>query len=413
MYTYFQAYALSRSLDSQFETVDLSQMPMETIYNNYSQVFLSLNYSYATNQIYTDLNMLKEKYRTSTLTLTEVIAAAPNGYFYPLSDIPYYRVNYSRYMDSQLAGYHLTKQNNDLVLNNPKVSSNDFLKYCLVSINGFILPTTLVNNQITVADAYSQIVLNNNTRVGILSFEEVNPISILPITADMIFPATNRTLHDMLYIKSGLSDQYVTMLVMNGYVIAPTSNGFFPVGNGVFNLSLRKLGYDFKLVDSLPHQIYNYNYILSQLPSSLTSQYTNIPPNTVSVPLIQTANFISQYLTLPNSFLVQVQTSNILVKSQNILNTQLECQLISNTQPLNILTGSQGRIVDYFYSYDKGKFVITSPYMHDNNYVQLKNRPIENGYISRQRLPYNAVIKSTLFWKQYGFYSSPYGDSTE
>ncbi len=413
MYTYFQAYALSKSLDSQFETIDLSQMPMETIYNTYSQVFLSLNYSYSTNQIYTDLNMIKEKYRTSTLTLTEVISAAPNGYFVPLTDIPYYRVNYSRYMDSTLAGYTLSKQNIDLVLTNPKVSSNDFLKYCLTSVNGFILPFSLVNNQIAIPNAYSQIALNNDTRVGILSFENVNPISITPITSNMIFSATNRTLHDMLYIKSGLSDQYVTMLVMNGYVIAPTSSGFFPIGNGVFNLSLRKLGYDFKLVDSLPHQIYNYNYILSQLPSSLTSQYSNLPPDTVSVPLIQTLDFINAYLTLPNSFLVQVQASNVVTKTQNILNTQLECQLVSDTQPTNILTGSQGRIVDYFYSYSKGKFVITSPYMHDNNYVQLKSKPVDAGYLSRQRLPYKAIMKSTLFWKQYGFYSSPYGGITE
>jgi hypothetical protein len=95
------------------------------------------------------------------------------------------------------------------------------------------------------------------------------------------------------------------------------------------------------------------------------------------------------------------------VKSRNILNTEITNQLVSDYRPNNLLIGSQGRLVDYLYSLRKGKYIITSPHMYSNNYVELKNdfqNANKNGILTTQRSPLNPIIKSGLFWKQYGFY---------
>lgn len=407
MYSIFQIYALSIFFNSQFNTIDLSQYTLEYIYDNYSHIYLSLNYTYALNQIIVDLNYFKKKYRNSQILLSDFVNNASNGFFVPLADLPIEYINYVRYMDSQLAGYSLSASGNNISLSNTNVSSANYYKYCLTSIDGFILPNSLNSSgSLIVENAFAQSQLNGYTKVGIVSFENISPISIYPIQSSNIISVTNKPLNEQLYIKTNLNPDYVTMLVLNGYLIGPTTDAFQCIGNGLYSINLRRLGYFFKLLDSLDKQYYNYSYILNQLSSQLTSQYSNIPPNTISPALISTVEFINAYLTLPNTFLLQVSNvSNIVVKNRNILNTEITNQLVSDTQPNDILIGSQGRIVDYLYSFNKGKYIITSPYMYSNNYVELKNRPInENGYLSRQREPLMPILKSNLFWKQYGFY---------
>jgi hypothetical protein len=311
-------------------------------------------------------------------------------------------------MDSQLAGYTLTASGNDISLSNPNVASSNYYKYCLSSVDGFILPNSIQNTRLVIQNAFAQSQMNDYTKIGIISFENISPLEILPITSDMIVSVTNKPLNYQLYLKTNLNPEYVTMLVLNGYLIGPTTDGFQCIGNGLYSLNLHRLGYYFKILDSMDKQFYNYNYILSQLPSSLTSQYSNIPPNTISVPLLNNVSFINAYLTLPNTFLVQVSNvSNIVIHNRNILNTEITNQLVSDELPKDLLIGSQGRLVDYLYTLYKGKYIITSPHMYSNNYVELKNmftNANSNGYISRQRDPLKPIIKSNLFWKQYGFY---------
>ena len=406
MYSIFQVYALSIFFDSQFNAVDLSQYTLEYIYDNYSHVYLSLNYTYSINQIYVDLNVFRKKYRNSQTVLADFVNNASNGFFTPIASLPIEYINYIRYMDSQLAGYSLTASGENIKLSNTDVGSANYYKYCLTSVDGFILPNRIQNGSLVVENAFSQFQLNGYSKIGIVSFENISPISIYPIQSSNIISVTNKALNEQLYLQTDINPAYVTMLVLNGYLIGPTTDAFQCIGNGLFSLNLRRLGYYFKLLDSLNQQYYNYNYILSLLSSTLTSQYSNIPPNTISIPLISTVEFINAYLTLPNTFLVQVNNAaNIVVKNRNILNSEITNQLVSDEQPTNLLIGSQGRIVDYLYSLKKGKFIITSPHMYSNNYVQLKSRPLPNdGYLSRQRDPFDPIIKSYIFWKQYGFY---------
>lgn len=408
MYSIFQIYALSIFFGSQFTEIDLSQYTLEYIYSNYAKVYISITYGMSVTQIYVDLNTFKNQYRNSQVTLEEFVNSAPNGFFTAISALPISYINYVRYMDSQLAGYSLSASGNNISLSNPNVAVSNYYKYCLTSVDGFILPNSIQNSQLVVENAFSQCQLNDYTKIGIVSFENISPLNIQPITSNMIVSVTNKPLNQQLYLKTNLNPDYVTMLVLNGYLIGPTTDGFQCIGNGLYSLNLHRLGYYFKLLDSLNKQYYNYSYIVNQLPSTLQSQYSNIPFGTISVPMINNIEFINAYLTLPNTFLVQVSNaSNIVIKNRNILNTEITNQLVSDEEPRNLLIGSQGRLVDYLYTLSKGKYIITSPHMYSNNYVQLKDmftNANQNTYLSNQRNPLKPIIKSGLFWKQYGFY---------
>ncbi len=403
MYSYFQAYGLSNQFGSQFVTVDLSNTTIEEIFNNYTQVYLSLNYSYATSQILADFNQLKTTYRYSTQTLNQLLATLPNGFFTILPNLPYFKVHYNRYIDASIAGYTLSENGANIVLTNSAVTTNNFLRYCLTTVNDYIMPTEVIDGQINIQNGMLQSVMQNRTKVGLISFEDIGEILYQDILSTNVIAPTNKTLDELLYIKTNLPVGYVTFLVLNGYLIAPTSEGFYPIGNGVHVLSLRKLGFHFKLLDSRFKQYYDYDYITQLLPSSLTSQYAS-SNNRISTQLINTPSFIDAYLGLPNTFLFQVPAQNIIIKTKNILNTTLQNMITTVEEPTHMLIGSQGKIVDYFYVHREGKYIITSPNMYINNYINMKNVPNNSAYITKQRLPYDPLVRSSLYFKQYGFY---------
>ncbi len=405
MYTYYQAYGLSREFGSQFQTIDIADELVGKIFNNYVQVYLSLNYTYSKGQVLVDFSQLKKQYRYSTQTLNQLLATIPDGYFNILPELPYFKVRYTQYMDSSLAGYTIAKSGNDLIISNPNIDTQDFLDFCITTVDGYVMPVSLNNNQITINNGLLQAAVNEYTKVGIVSFQDAGQILIENISLSNINLSQNRSPDDLLYIQTQLPIGYATFLVLNGYLIASTTDAFYCIGNGLYALSLRKLGYHYKLLDSRDKQYYNYDYILPFLPQDLVNLYSN-SNNLISNKLISTPEFISAYLTLPNTFLLQVPMTNVIIQTKNIINTELVNSFVVQNQPKELLIGSQGKIVDYFYTYRKGKYVITSPGMFSNNYIEFKNSP-NNEYLSNQRVPNNPIIKSSLYFKSYGFYNFP------
>lgn len=398
MYSYFQAYVLPKEFDSQFITEDISGYTVDYIFNNYSKVYLSLNYTYSSGQVLADIDQLKGQYRYSTQTLTSLISTLSDGYLSTIQEIPVTPVNYTRYISADLAGYSLSYNNNNLILNNPNVEGSTYPDYCLTTVNGYIMPTQYTNNQIAVSMGTNPL---NYLRVGIISFENIGQITTTPITTANIVLSGTRSPSELLYLKTNVNPSYITFLVLNGYLIAPTSGGFYPVGNSIFALSLEKLGYGFKLLESRYKQYYNYNLITEYLPSELVG---NLDPNKISIPLIKNPLFINEYLTLPNTFLVTIPATNIVLRTKNILNTELVNSIRTRVQPTNILVGSQGKIIDYYYTYKNGQYIVSNPNMTVDNYVDSHGIDASKEFISDQRIPNSPLVRSALFFKQYGFY---------
>jgi hypothetical protein len=348
--------------------------------------------------MYVDMDCLKESYRYSTQTLVQLISSLPNGYFTPLTSLPTFLLRRIRYIDAGLAGYNVNRPNTtDLQLVNPNISSNNFLNSCLVTVNGYIMPIVSTNGIITIPNGYLQSVTNNDTRVGIISFEDIGNITTIPITPSMVILSPNKAPSDLVYIKTPLNQDYVTLLVLNGYLVMPDQTTFYPIGNGNYALSLSAFNISNKLVESDKHQYYNSNLISTYL------NYNN-GNDTIGLSQINTPQFISAYLTLPNTFLVQVPKSNIVINRVNILNTQLVNSIVSHLQPINILRGSQGRIVDYFYTYRDGKYLVTSPNMKIDNYVNKDISLTTDDYQSNQRVPSKPLLQSALYWEEISFY---------
>ncbi len=446
MYSYLSSYALKKELRGQFNNIDLSNDTIEYIFNNYIKVYLTLNYSYSSTSIVVDFDQLKENYRNSSATLSQLLTTIPNGFFTPLSGLPIYLVNRARYIDSGLAGFTFSQINQkDILLTYPgDIGPNDFISYCLTTVNDYIMPVDLVNNQLIIQNGFLNCAMNQNSRVGIISFEDVGEIIITPITPSMIVLSPNTSPLDLLYINASLPNpNYITLLVLNGYLVTPDQTTFYPTGNGNYALSLNNFNVVYKLLESETRQFFNSsfisNYFTNRGINNFNNQFdTNYSINLtekdyviwhqmlnnnqffyfnsttlkdktnytveINTTLLNSPQFISAYLTLPNTFLVQIPANNLTVINQNILNTQLMNSLTTETQPINLLTGAQGKIIDYFYTYRDGKYIITSPGMYINNYITKYLNTGKLDLVTDQRRPNDPLVQSALYWKELNFY---------
>ncbi len=411
MYSLYQSYGLSKEFDSQFNTIDLTNATVSYVFNNYTKVYLSLNYSYSSTQILVDFDQLRSYYNSNEL-LSVVLSNLSPGFFTPLDNFNYPNVKYTRYIDAELGGYTINNYDYspasnvhqyDLILNNPNIYPQSVESTCLLSVDGFIMPFNVSNQSILIENGFLVSKVNNYTKVGIISFEDIGNIITQPIGTNDIYLSQTRSPSELLYIKSYSIENYVTFLVLNGYLIAPTSQGFYSIGNGNYVLNLKQLGYYFKLLDSRYKQYYTYDFILNFLPSSLVSQY-EITENKISRDIVENPLFINAYLTLPNTFLVFIPANNVVIKNKNILNSNIVNNLVLDYQPTYLMYGSQGRLVDYTFIYRDGKYIISSPNMYINNYIDEKNLPNLPSYIRDNRVPDKALAKSQLAFKQYGLF---------
>lgn len=419
---------------------------MQYIFNNYSKVYLLLNYPYSTGPVIADLDQLKADYYNNTSTLTQVIATIPNGYFTALPSLPNNVVYRARYIDAGLAGFVFSQINEkDILLQYPSdIDPNDFISYCLASVDDYIMPVSLINNQLIIENGFLNCQINNDTRVGILSFEDVGAISITPITPQMLVLAPNSSPLDFIYINANLPNpNYITLLVLNGYLVLPDKTTFYPIGNGNFALSLNNFNIVYKLLDSETRQFFNSsfisNYFQNFVPtiqmaesnpnntinitekdysefnglipgnmffstSNLSASNQNSYSLTINTSLLNTPQFVSAYMTLPNTFLVQIPTNNFVKIDQNILNTEIANTIVSDIQPTSLLVNSSSRLIDYFYSFKKGKYIITSPQMQAGNYITKFLNTNWNSFITNQRVPNDPLVRSALWWRELNFY---------
>lgn len=446
MYSYLSSYSLKKELRSQFNNNDISNQTMEYIFNNYIKVYLTLNYSYNTSSIIVDFDQLKESYRNSSATLTQLLTTLPNGFFNPVSSLPTYLINRVRYIDAGLAGFTFSEINQkDILLTCPAdIGSNDFISYCLTTVNDYIMPVSLINNQLIIQNGFLNCAMNQNSRVGIISFEDIGGIITTSITPNMVVLSPNASPLDLIYINASLPNpNYITLLVLNGYLITPDNSTFYPTGNGNFALSLNNFNVVYKLLESETSQFFNSSFIsnyftnrgINNFNNQFDSNYSinltekdyaiwqemlnnnqffyfnsttmksktnyNVEINTT---LLNSPQFISAYLTLPNTFLVQIPANNLTVINQNILNTELMNSLTTEIQPTNLLTGAQGKIVDYFYTYRDGKYIVTSPGMYINNYITKYLNTSKLDLVTNQRRPNDPLVQSSLYWKELNFY---------
>lgn len=405
MYVYVKAVCLSRSIGSQWQELDLSNTLVYDIYAKYTKVYLELSNIVLPNHVYVDFDTLKAEYSGYNDTLNDLLIEIDNRTLPTVAQLPSTVVKYAKYSDVFRSEYKVDitqigmvvpdnypqSELHDLVVTRPKYPTDLSLlhSHCLVSVNGYIHMTETDGEKAYVRNGADTMRKSRANHMGITSFLNIGELTKVPLNKDdIVSQADGAPLRERVYFTI---DQDVTnksvILVLGGYMVFPSENVFWQNGDRTFAVDLNHLQYVERIYES------DLYIDLNQL--ELTTNPIN--EDMVNVDELWSDRVIKEYFTLPQSFLVIVDTPQLTTNQIYLRNCNMPGMFTSYRDPVYPMIANYGKLVEYWKTYEDGHWSVTVQDSFLRNYVISRQ--------DHQQLPNinNNLISSKPFWHSRGY----------
>jgi hypothetical protein len=223
--------------------------------------------------------------------------------------------------------------------------------HCLVSLNGLFHLTEGSNRGLYVRNAVKSAKIAGDVAMSITSFADIGELEIIPITPDMIFKTNpDQRLYKQTFVNLGVSTEAKTVLLSIGGYLHCLDSAYHEIGNGVISIDFTKLPLLDRLFESL-------DLIDMQ---SLNEALLNGFKNTIIIDQITSDEFITNYLTLSQSFAIVVDTDYLVVDRDAFTSTRFPGQYISTYVPKGLLVTETGKELPYTVKEDSGWFSVNT-----------------------------------------------------
>ena len=259
--------------------------------------------------------------------------AETTGYYFNIANkgkIPYDTRSYSQ------------KENfNDIILERPGYPTNmqDLNDYALVSVNGFIHSTELVDGKLYVDRAIEPMLkTSGRNHVGIIDFSDLDkPLEKLYLRDYKITHVENHTLYEKCRITFDKEIEGV-ILVIAGYIILENDTTFKRVSDKAFEFSLEK----FQYIDKIYELSNNYNIF-----EELGVETSPVDKKLVVYRQLISDEVILRFLTRFNSFLINIEGKTISHNKIFVEMSPIPTHFRTLELPVYPAIGGQGKIIEY------------------------------------------------------------------
>jgi hypothetical protein len=223
--------------------------------------------------------------------------------------------------------------------------------YCLVSVNGYLHPTDYDDDGLYVKEGGRSFRQSRNNQLGLYSFANIGKLTMLPITESQITASNpDVSLHSKAYLTIPTTTPNQTVLLsIGGYLVLPDPQVFWQISDTSYALSLEHLPY----VERYFESIVNLDL------SSLSLSNSVLHPERVSVTELYSDTVVKQYLTLPQSFWIVVDTPHLFTVRRGLMTPALPGMFISYQKPIYPLIIGQGKLGEYWSSLEDGQWSLT------------------------------------------------------
>lgn len=378
MYRFVSSYLKPRGAANTYENIDISLQTIEYIQRQYIDGYIELSNPTLTDNIFITIQEFRELKLPHRLnqTFEYWLAYIKNATIYGTEDRPNYTTSLVRARNIIQAGYsfNLCKRTldpeapiaigdmNDLYIYRFGVPLETLRKRSLVTINGYMHPHVPYYDGIAVVGGGSQHKLIGELTVGLLSFSKVADLQMVPITEDKItryqpgVPYSNKVVLDL---GRDLRNKSVIVVIGGFPLISSPLVSIVGDESGVITIDTRT----FDVVRHVNNSIGDIN--LESCGLVTPDPIKGIPP--LSASYLRSDIFMLKYLTLPQSFIVVVDTPTLVVEKTTVPPTGLPSRHISMFEPNLPIMDSDGRVLEYWISPQNGPYIIMS---RDNYYKQ-------------------------------------------
>lgn len=370
-----------------FTQVETENMSLSTIFNLYTKTYLVLRSPFLEDLQYVDLDSIRSTHSNSPLTLLQFLIDNGNNTLSTVETIPSTDAKIIQYSDAVFAGYKIeqcrigvsVEQNlpethkKDLYINSTDRDAKLLHKYALVSVNGYFHNTDVDNRYTYVIDGAKSMFRSNHNNVGITSFYNIGEITKRAISLQDIYKEDDRPLHEKLRIKLPASldvSNKVLFLVLGGYMVLPAPNLLTVATDKSLVLNLQALPYYERLVES--------SKILDLRNIGLDTNFTKND--------VITDEFIKQYLTISQSFVVVLDTDHIFYSKLSLDSNNLPGIFTSYQEPTLPLFTGYGRLTEYWKTYNDGVWTLNARETQARNYMFSTLNDTEKRLLSEHQL---------------------------
>lgn len=386
MYQVTRTYRRTNRQNGRWEPYDLSDAPVSTLAAEHGDVWIFITYPLlqgAERALRFDDVRNQVVGISPTTTLQEWLTALENQSL-PLTDeLPEFNERLVTYANAWHSGYEIIAigrgvgpdalaskyQKEDLRLNKEGVDPEYLRKHAMVSVNGLYHITEYDHNGVYVREGNNSVRITNDNQIGIHSFAEIGEINYLPITADMIHnkggdsPLIQGT---YLHLPDTVDLHGRTALLVVGGYLQVMDRTYRRVGDRTWRIQLGRLGLVERYYDSKDR------IDLSTVQEHMTYYESN--PDLITTSEMVSDDLVMAYLTLPQSFIVLVNTDNLFqeflpMESSGLPGRWFEHQF----KPLPAV-GAYGRTIEY-HPIQEGEITVVNGTESKHHHYDFLTRP--------------------------------------
>jgi hypothetical protein len=412
MYNYESALVLGRTIGAQWHEADLSHILVYDIFNNYSNVFLTLSNIYLDAPVHVDMNQLRQRYSSYNGLLTQLLVDIGNETLPTVESLPNATVRYAKYSDAFFSGYkvdttkigvgnisgYTPSELVDLKITRPGTETDVSLlhKYCLITVNGYIHRTDTDDINTYVYEGRKSLARCRENQAGILSFLDIGRLKQVPIEAENIYAqeaGDDLKSRAYFWVDENFEGKSVA-LVLGGYLIFPEENVFWQTGEKTFAINFNAMPVVERLVES------NMYLDLSFLE---LDRFEN-QPDLMSVPEMLSDETLKKYMTMSQSFLVIIDAPHIFTSRTHLRDCKMPGMFTAFQDPTYPLFVNYGKMAEYWKTFEDGQWSVTVRDSFLRNFV-LSSRPdAQLNVVSPAGVPTQTFYHSRGYMMQIGTY---------
>lgn len=325
MYTFVKMIAKDRGRSGTWFESTNGDIPVRQISRLYHTCYWVLSNPFYTTEVTLDCKEVEALFaqQSNHMTIVQWLESIGTATL-PVTEKAFkLKVDYVRYRDAIQAGWkidlcHRTthpsiklpkSELNDLIMTKDGVTAQRFLDSCLVTVNNLVhLTMEGADGSIQVIDGGISNRVYNDNHVGLLSFERVGKLSVIPITPEMVSGLNGKQgLSDLCVVKLPEqydAERYFPMISVGGF-LHTLGSVFSYLGNNCFKVDLGNFGWE-----SRYYELYKRTDLktLQQHMTEKNGNYLQVANEELFSDEVLTA-----LMTMSQSFIVLVDNPNIVV----------------------------------------------------------------------------------------------------
>jgi len=377
-YSYVSAVVRATRQTVQWQAVDLSLVPLNTILRDYYQVAIELSNPIDPSNSYLTTALLQQvaPMVIPSPTLTAWLTSLGNQALPTTTQAPLVTTTPVQYADAWQAGFvaNLTDIDaapgapltasalDDLLLTKAGLDMMSMSNYLLTTVNGYLHLSGGSLNGLYVIDGGKTGRIANDNHVGIMDFLSVGKVQQIPITPAMLYkPTTQWAYAQAVWIDVGVSmTNKIALLSIGGYLHV-LDNTYLKTGDQTLKVLFNRIAFPERIYQSM-HALDLSSLPLDRGPSGATSQQ-------FTVASLYSDAVIAAYLTLSQSFVILVDVTDFYTLTHQLEASSIPGRYFGSAALRYPLIGPMGRLYDYRLSVEEDTYVYGCDSMQWDHYL--------------------------------------------